>query len=88
MVIYKCDLCGNTLGRDATGIIASQFIFIEKQQIARGFRIPKENKIPLIKIEQLFCPDCTNKIRQFTNDEYKKIHTDASSEYNKLSEKK
>ena len=54
MVIYKCDLCGNTLERDTTGIVASQFIFNEKQEIARGFRIPKKNEIPIVRIEQLF----------------------------------
>lgn len=88
MVIYKCDLCGNTLERDTTGIVASQFIFNEKQEIARGFRIPKKNEIPIVRIEQLFCPNCTGKIRQFTNDEYKRIHIDSSEEYSKLSENK
>jgi len=89
MVTYNCDICASKLGMSQTGVIASTFIYTEKEsQIAKGFRHPKKGQERIFKFEKLFCPTCTDKIKENMEVIARAAHFDDNADHNKLEEKK
>ena len=88
-VLYTCDACASKLEIDRTGVVASQFIHTETQSIIKkGFRHPKKGQEMVMKMEQLFCPACTDKIKEAINGIARGAHFDAKEAYDKLEDKK